>query len=196
MNTYTYRYKDAIYINLTNRCTNDCTFCVRNNHDGVGGYHLQMDSEPNAKDIIEQLEKQDDVSKIVFCGLGEPTMSLDVLLNVARYLKKRGSHIRINTNGQANAYAKQNIATRLVGLIDVVSISLNAPNAAEYQKYCRSVYGEDAYAHMLDFAKACIAEGIDTVMSVVDVIGDEKVEQSRKIAQDIGARFRIRKYVE
>ena len=196
MNTYTYRYKDAIYINLTNRCTNDCTFCVRNNHDGVGGYHLQMDTEPSAKDIIEQMEKQEDVSKIVFCGLGEPTMSLDVLLNVARYLKKRGSHIRINTNGQANAYAKQNIAKRLVGLIDVVSISLNAPNAAEYQKYCRSVYGEQAYAHMLDFAKACIAEGIDTVMSVVDVIGQEKVEQSRRIAEEIGARFRVRKYVE
>ena len=196
MNTYTYRYKDAIYINLTNRCTNDCTFCVRNNHDGVGGYHLQMDSEPSAKDIIEILEKEDDVSKVVFCGLGEPTMSLDVLLNVARYLKKRGSHIRINTNGQANAYAKQNIATRLVGLVDVVSISLNAPNAAEYDKYCRSVYGEDAYAHLLEFAKACIAEGIDTVMSVVDVIGEEKVEQSRKIAEDIGARFRVRKYVE
>lgn len=196
MNTYTYKYKDAIYINLTNRCTNDCTFCVRNNHDGVGGYHLQMDSEPGAKDIIEILEKEDDVSKIVFCGLGEPTMSLDALLSTARYLKTRGSHIRLNTNGQANAYAKQNIAKRLVGLIDVVSISLNAPNAAEYQKYCRSVYGEDAYSHMLDFAKACIAQGIDTVMSVVDVIGQEKVEQSRKIAQDIGARFRVREYVE
>jgi TatD family-associated radical SAM protein len=196
MNTYTYRYKDAIYINLTNRCTNDCTFCVRNNHDGVGGYHLQLDSEPDAKDIIDLLEKQDDVSKVVFCGLGEPTMSLDVLLNVARYLKKRGAHIRLNTNGQANAYAKQNIAKRLVGLIDVVSISLNAPNAQEYQKYCRSVYGAQAYAYMLEFAKACIAEGIDTVMSVVDVIGEEKVEQSRKIAEEIGARFRVRKYIE
>ncbi len=196
MNTYTYKYKDAIYINLTNRCTNDCTFCVRNNHDGVGGYHLQMDNEPSAKDIIEILEKEDDVSKVVFCGLGEPTMSLDALLSTARYLKTRGSCIRLNTNGQANAYAKQNIAKRLVGLIDVVSISLNAPNAAEYQKYCRSVYGEDAFTHMLDFAKACIAQGIDTVLSVVDVIGEEKVEQSRKIAQDIGARFRVRTYVE
>lgn len=196
MNTYTYKYKDAIYINLTNRCTNDCTFCVRNNHDGVGGYHLQMDTEPSANDIVELLEKQDDVSKVVFCGLGEPTMSLDVLLDVARYLKKRGSFIRINTNGQANAYAKQNIATRLVGLVDVVSISLNAPNALEYQKYCRSVYGEEAYEHLLEFAKACIAQGIDTVLTVVDVIGEEKVEQSRLVAEGIGARFRVRKYVE
>jgi len=196
MNTYTYKYKDAIYINLTNRCTNDCTFCVRNNHDGVGGYHLQLETEPSAKDIIEILEKQDDVSKVVFCGLGEPTMSLDVLLNVASYLKKRGAHIRVNTNGQANAFAEENVAKRFVGLIDRVSISMNAPNAHEYQKYCRSVYGELAYEHLLEFAKACIEQGIDTVLTVVDVIGEEKVEQSRLVAQGIGARFRVRKYVE
>lgn len=196
MNTYTYRYKDAIYINLTNRCTNDCTFCVRNAHDGVGGYHLRLVTEPSAKDIIEQLEKQNDVSKVVFCGLGEPTMSLDVLLSVARYLKKRGSTIRLNTNGQANAYAKQNIAKRLSSLIDVVSISLNAPNAKEYQKYCRSIYGEQAYAYLIDFAKACIDEGIDTVLTVVDIIGEKQVNECRTIAEGIGARFRVRKYVE
>ena len=196
MDTYVYKYKDSIYINLTNRCTNNCTFCVRNNHDGVGGYHLRLEKEPSAKDIIAELEKQDDLTKVVFCGLGEPTMSLDVLLNVARYLKRHKSVIRINTNGQANAYAKTNIAKRLKGLIDTVSISLNAPDAHEYQKYCRSIYGEEAYEHVLEFAKACIAEGIDTVFSVVDVIGEEKVEACRRIAQDVGARFRVRKYVD
>ena len=154
MNTITYRYKDAIYINLTNRCTNNCTFCVRNNHDGVGGYHLLLDSEPSAKDVIAQLEKQDDVSKVVFCGLGEPTMSLDVLLEVARYLKSRGSKVRLNTNGQASAYAKSNVAKRLKGLVDTVSISLNAPNAYEYDKFCRSIYGEKAYKICAGVCKA------------------------------------------
>ncbi len=196
MNTITYRYKDAIYINLTNRCTNDCTFCVRNNHDGVGGYHLLLDSEPSAKDVIAQLEKQDDVSKVVFCGLGEPTMSLDVLLEVARYLKARGAQVRLNTNGQASAYAKSNVAKRLRGLVDTVSISLNAPNAEEYDKYCRSIYGEKAYEYVLEFAKECIDEGIDTVLSVVDIIGEEEVEESRRQAQKTGARFRVRKYVK
>ena len=196
MNTITYKYKDATYINLTNRCTNNCTFCVRNNHDGVGGYHLLLDSEPSAKDVIVQLEKQDDVSKVVFCGLGEPTMSLDVLLEVARYLKSRGAKVRLNTNGQASAYAKSNVAKRLKGLVDTVSISLNAPNAGEYDKFCRSIYGEKAYEYVLEFAKQCIDEGIDTVLSVVDIIGEEEVEECRRQAQKTGARFRVRKYVK
>ena len=196
MNTITYRYKDAIYINLTNRCTNDCTFCVRTNHDGVGGYHLLLDSEPSAKDVIAQLEKEDDVSKVVFCGLGEPTMSLDVLLEVARYLKARGAKVRLNTNGQASAYAKSNVAKRLKGLVDTVSISLNAQNAKEYDKYCRSIYGEKAYEYVLEFAKQCMDEGIDTVLSVVDIIGEEEVEECRRQAQTTGARFRVRKYVK
>lgn len=196
MDTYIYTYKDSIYINLTNRCTNDCTFCVRNNHDGVGGYHLLLEKEPSAKDIIAELEKQENVSKVVFCGLGEPTMSLDVMLNVARYLKSRKATIRLNTNGQANAYAGENIAKRLVGLIDTVSISLNAPDAKEYQKFCRSIYGEKAFEYLLEFARACIAEGIDTVFSVVDIIGEEKVEKCRKIAEDVGARYRVRKYIK
>jgi TatD family-associated radical SAM protein len=196
MNTITYRYKDAIYINLTNRCTNNCTFCVRNNHDGVGGYHLLLDSEPSAKDVIAQLEKQDDVLKVVFCGLGEPTMSLDVLLEVAGYLKARGAQVRLNTNGQASAYANSNVAKRLKGLVDTVSISLNAPNAKEYDKYCRSIYGEKAYEYVLEFAKQCIDEGIDTVLSVVDIIGEEEVEECRRQAQKTGARFRVRKYVK
>lgn len=196
MDTLIYKLKDAIYINLTNRCTNDCTFCVRNAHDGVGGYHLLLEKEPTAEEIIALLEKEENVDKIVFCGLGEPTMRIEVLLKVAKYLKTRGAHIRINTNGQGSAFAGENIAKKLVGLVDTVSISLNASNAQEYQKYCRSVYGEEAYMHMLRFAQSCVSVGIDTVLSVVDVIGEQAVEACRLIAIQIGTRFRVRKYID
>lgn len=196
MDTIIYKLKDAIYINLTNRCTNDCTFCVRNVHDGVGGYHLLLEKEPTAEEIIALLEKEENVDKIVFCGLGEPTMRVETLVEVATYLKTRGSHIRINTNGQGSAFAGEDIAKKLAGLVDTVSISLNAPNAQEYQKYCRSVYGEDAYMHMLQFAQSCVREGIDTVLSVVDVIGEQAVESCRLIAKQVGTRFRVRKYID
>jgi len=194
MDTYIYKYKKAIYINLTNRCPNSCTFCVRNTHDGVGGYHLWLEKEPTAEEVIALLEAEGDVSEIIFCGLGEPTTAIDVLVDVAAYLQTRGSHIRLNTNGQGSAYAGEDIAPRLMGLIDVVSISLNAPTAEEYHQYCRSIYGEQAFQNLIDFSRECIAEGIDTVMTVVDVIGDEKIEACRAIAQDIGARFRVRHY--
>jgi|AGTN01.2.fsa_nt_gi radical SAM protein, TatD family-associated len=193
--TYIYRLGEAIYINLTNRCTNDCTFCVRNNSDGVGGYHLYLQKEPSAQDVIALLEKEENVAEIVFCGLGEPTMRLDALLETAAYLKTRGSHIRINTNGQGGAYAGEDIAPRLRGLIDIVSVSLNASGAQQYDRLCRSAYGEEAYAHLLDFAKSCVAQGIDTVLSVVDVIGGDEIEKCRSIAEGIGARLRVRHYI-
>lgn len=194
--TYIYMLSDAIYINLTNRCTNDCTFCVRNEYNGVGGYDLRLNREPEAIDIINELEKLPSVDKAVFCGLGEPTMRINVLIEVAKYLKSRGAHIRLNTNGQGSACAGEDIVPKLAGLIDVVSVSLNASCAQKYQFVCRSSFGEKAYSHMLDFAKSCVLHGIETVMSVVDIIGREDIEECRHIAQNIGAQLRIRKYIK
>ncbi|MDD5017335.1 MAG: TatD family nuclease-associated radical SAM protein [Eubacteriales bacterium] len=196
MDTYVYQLKDTRYINLTNRCTNNCTFCLRNTYHGVGGYDLRLEKEPEADDIIAKLEKQGNVEKVVFCGLGEPTMRLSAMLDVAKYLKRRGSHVRLNTNGQGSAFAGRDIAPELRGVIDTVSISLNASSAKEYQKLCRSVYGEQAYSHLLNFAKSCLREGIETLLSVVDIIGENEIDACRRIAAETGANFRLRHYVE
>ncbi|MGI5850040.1 MAG: radical SAM protein, partial [Christensenellales bacterium] len=93
------------------------------------------------------------------------------------------------------AFAGYDIAPSMRGLIDTISISLNAPSAKEYQELCQSVYGEQAYTHVLEFAKSCIAQGIETVLTVVDVIGKEKIEQCKQIAQRTGAKFRLRQYL-
>jgi TatD family-associated radical SAM protein len=195
MDTYIYKYGDAIYINLTNKCTNSCTFCIRNEHKGVEDYDLWLKREPEAREVISQLERVKNERKFVFCGFGEPTMRLGVLLEVAKYLKGRGANVRLNTNGQGSAYAGHNIAPSLRGLIDKVSISLNAPDAAEYQRICRSVYGEESFSHMLEFARCCIAQGIETVLTVVDVIGEDEIEKSRKVAESVGAKFRVRQHI-
>ncbi len=196
MDTYVYTIKDAIYINLTNRCTNDCTFCLRNQHRGVGGYDLMLTKEPSAQDVIDAFQKYDDVSRVVFCGLGEPTTRIEVLLEVAKYLKTRGAHIRLNTNGQGSAYAGYDIAPKLSGLVDEVSISLNASTPAGYDALCHSIYGEEAYEHLRNFAKSCRTHGIAVVMSVVDVIGADEVDRCRRIAEDAGASFRVRTYID
>ena len=194
--TIIYRLGDAIYINLTNQCTNNCTFCLRETSDGVGDYHLRLKKDPEAEDVIRALEGEADVSKAVFCGLGEPTMRLETLLEVARYLKTRNAHIRLNTNGQGSAYTQRDIAPLLKGLVDTVSISLNASTAAEYDRLCHSVYGHQGFTHMLDFARRCIAQGIDTILSVVDVIGEEEIARCEAIAHEMGARLRVRHYIE
>lgn len=196
MDTYVYKYGNSIYINLTNRCTNACTFCLRLKHIGVGEHDLRIKREPEAQDVIGELEKEPVIEKAVFCGFGEPTMRLEALLEVAGYLKSRGVNVRLDTNGQGSAYAAHDITPRLKGLVDTVSISLNAPDAKGYQKLCRSIYGEEAYQHILDFAKGCIAQGIETVFTVVDVIDPAQIEESRNIAESIGAKFRVRTYIE
>lgn len=196
MDTYVYKYGNSIYINLTNRCTNACTFCIRLGHPGVGGHNLWIKREPEAQEIISELEKETDIEKAVFCGFGEPTMRLEVLLEAAGYLKSRGVSVRLDTNGQGSAYAAYDITPRLKGLVDTVSISLNAPDAKGYQKLCRSIYGEDAFNHVLGFAKGCVAQGIETIFTVVDVIGPEQIEESRSVAESVGAKFRVREYIE
>ncbi|MEA4853331.1 MAG: TatD family nuclease-associated radical SAM protein [Christensenella sp.] len=192
-NTYTYKIGDVTYINLTNQCTNDCDFCVRRTEKGVAGYDLWMEKEPTAAEVIAELAK--DKTDVVFCGYGEPTIKIDELKQIAAYVKNYGGHTRINTNGHASVYHGRDIAKELVGLIDEVSISLNEADAAKYQAVAHSRYGEDGFRYMLDFARDCVKYGIKATLSVVDVISPEDIETCRKIAQDVGATFRVRHFI-
>ncbi len=194
--TIIYRIGGAVYINLTNKCTNNCTFCLRETNDGVDGYRLWLKKDPEASEVIAALERESDVGETVFCGFGESTMRLEALKEVAQYLKTRGSHVRLDTNGQGSAYAGRDIAPELKGLVDIVSISLNASDAVKYDAICKSIYGEEGFDHMIAFARSCIKEGIETVLSVVDVIGPEEIERCQKIADDLGAYLRVRHYIE
>lgn len=194
LDTYVYKLGDVNYINLTNKCTNDCVFCLRRNKVGVGGYDLRLEKEPTAKDVTDILAH--DQTDIVFCGLGEPTIKIDELKDIARFVKGYGGHVRLNTNGHANIYHGREVAAELAGLVDEVSISLNGSDAAAYQSVSQSRYGRDGFGHMLEFARQCVKNGIRVVMSVVDVIDDDEIEAARKIAEQAGAEFRVRAYVE
>lgn len=195
-NIYVYSHAGALYINLTNQCTNNCVFCLRTKMDGIDGNNLWLEKEPSAADIIEQLGDMKGVEEIVFCGFGEPLIKLSEVLEVAKYVKQRGKKTRVNTNGHASVFHKKDVPKLLKGLIDVVSISLNATNAKHYQKLCHSVYGEEAFNYMIEFAKGCVAQGIRTKLSVVDVIGKEEIEEAEKLAKEIGAELKIRHYIQ
>ena len=192
MNTDVYKLYDALYINLTNRCTNACNFCIRDGREGMGDYNLWLDKEPTAEEVIKEIGDPTQYSEIVFCGFGEPMIKLDELIEIAKEVKKRGGKVRINTNGHANIYHGENVVPKLKGIVDVISISLNAPTAEQYQEICRSRYGLKAFDAMLDFARECVGTIPEVVMSVVDVLSPEDIEKCRKIAEDIGATFRLR----
>ncbi len=199
MQNCVYEFGDSIYINLTNECSNSCDFCIRNFKEGVGGSELWLEHEPSAEEVERALEKYD-LSKYraaVFCGFGEPTCAFDTMLEVAGWLKARGVHTRVNTNGQANLInGITDAAARMAPVIDSVSVSLNASTAEKYQESCHSRFGEEGYTAMLDFVRDCVREGIDTTVSVVDLIGEREVEACGKVAESLGAKYRVRPAIE
>lgn len=192
MDTYVYEINGKDYINITNKCTNACTFCVRNHSKGVEGYDLWLQREPEPKEVTDILSKNK--RDVVFCGFGEPTTRIDVLCEIARFVKAYGGNVRINTNGHGSVYNGKDIVPMLSGIVDSVSISLNGSDGKKYQEVCKSLYGEKGYDYMLDFAKKCVNAGIEVILSVVSIVGEEEIEKCREIAKDIGAKFRLREY--
>ncbi len=195
MKNFVYEYGDSLYINLTNKCPNNCEFCIRNFKTGVGEDDLRLSREPNFNDIKECLSfySLKKYKEVVFCGFGEPMCALPVLSQVGPYLKRLGVRTRINTNGLGGLWNKRDDIPMLVSkYIDAVSISLNASTPELYNEICRSKYGEQAFYAVVIFAKGCVDNGIDTTLTVVDYIGEEEIESCRQLSEKIGAKFKAR----
>jgi radical SAM enzyme (TIGR04100 family) len=198
--TITYELENSLYLNITNRCSSHCSFCVRNNIDGmIDGMNLWLEKEPTIDDVIADIQTYD-VSKykeIVFCGYGEPMMRAYDIIEICKRLKTEYRlPIRINTNGQANLICGCDITPQLYGLVDAVSISLNAKNKQLYQELCLSDYGEKSFDGLLDFAIKCKKYIPNVALSVVDIMCESDIRACRAIAQGIGVDFRVRKFVK
>jgi TatD family-associated radical SAM protein len=207
-NILVYTLDGKIYINLTNRCTNDCIFCLRNDKDDVCGQTLWLDSEDfTAKDVIDQYEKilrsaQDNgttyADEIVFCGYGEPMLKFAILKEVCEYIKEKypNTKIRVNTNGHANFVYGRNVVPELKGLVDLFSVSLNGVDEDEYNELSQPKF-DNAYEEVKKFIKACADEGIDVVASVVEGYKGRHInlEECERIASDLGAKFRAREWI-
>lgn len=199
MMTITYPVKTGIYVNMTNRCPCACTFCLRHNGEGVyGSDSLWLDREPTVQEVCDSIDTWDlsKYNEIVFCGYGEPMERLYDLLEVAKYIKSKSDiKIRINTNGLADLIWNEKTAPKLEGLIDTVSVSLNATNKEEYLKVVHPKFGIDSYDAMLNFTKDCSKYVPNVVMSVVDVVtSKEEQEICGKICELVGAILRVRPY--
>ncbi len=201
MMTITYPVGHGLYINMTNRCPCACVFCLRHNGDGVyGSDSLWLEHEPTVEEVCADLDRRDltQYAEIVFCGYGEPTERLDDLLRVAAYIKSQnGPPIRINTNGLADLIAGEPTAHKLKGVIDTVSISLNATDAEEYNRVVRPRFGLPSYDAMLRFTKECTGYVPHVVMTVVDqVTTPEQQEVCRRLCESLGATLRVRPFEE
>lgn len=190
----------SVYVNLTNRCPCSCTFCLRQTKEMQESNSLWLKEEPTVDEVIKEFQKYDlnDFKEVVFCGFGEPMERVDDVIQIADVLKlyRKDLPIRINTNGLGNLIHQRDITPLLKGCIDIVSISLNAPDAKEYLELTRNKFGNESFQAMLDFAKECLKYVPHVVMSVVDIIGQEKIEKCQKICDDIGVKLRVRPFEE
>ena len=191
-----YQIRDSLYLNITNRCTNSCIFCAKFSDYVVKGHELHLDHEPSVAEVKQVIGDPTRYAEVVFCGYGEPLLRLDLIKEVSRWLKDLGVTVRINTDGQANLVHGRNILPELEGLIDAISISLNAPDADNYHHLCRSTFGaQQSYQAVKDFIQQAgryIPEVITTAVTYpgIDIAACEQV------AKELGVKFRPREYNE
>ena len=198
--TIVYPVHSGLYINLTNRCPCACTFCIRQKSDSVYEQNpLWLEHEPSFEEVkaailSEDLEKY---SEFVFCGFGEPTEALDVLLQTAEFLKsKTKKPVRINTNGLGNLVNKKDITPLFKGLIDSISISLNSSDPKIYEKNGHPKFGQESHGAMLEFAKNAANFVPNVTMTTVSTtITHEDEKKCRALCQKLGVKYRIRDFI-
>ena len=196
--TFVYAVHDNLYINLTNRCPCSCTFCIRHNGDGAyGSDSLWLEREPTCEEVLGEFDKYDmsKFSEIVFCGYGEPMERAEDVAFIGKELKKRypDKLIRLNTNGLSDKIHGKPTAHLLKGAVDIVSISLNSGNAEDYNKVTRPKWA-DSFEAMLRFAEDCKEYVPKVMFTVVDVISEREINESKDVSEKLGIPLRIRPY--
>ncbi len=187
-----YKIRDSLYLNITNRCTNKCGFCVKSRTSYVKGHNLRLQKEPSALQLIKAIQDPREYKEIVFCGIGEPLLRLDVVKKVSAWVKKNGGRVRINTNGQGNLIHGRNILPELQGIVDSLSVSLDAEDAHKYEKICRpSIKG--SFEGVISFIREAAAVIPEVKATVVRVSG-ANIEKCRKVAEGLGVELRVRDF--
>jgi TatD family-associated radical SAM protein len=192
--TICYEEFGNLYLNITNKCSANCVFCIRHICDGVYGYNLRLSREPSEEDILHELGKHDltKYREVVFTGFGEPTCRFDTVLRITKWLHEKRLFVRLDTNGHASLmYPGRKVVSELkeAGL-DAVSVSLNAESEEIYNYICKPKL-EGSYPALIDFTKEAIKMGIRTRMTIV-AQRDVNTRECEKFAAGLGADFLVR----
>ncbi len=191
--TFSYQIKNSLYLNITLRCNADCWFCDRKEEAIVKGYNLKINREPESEEIINAIGDPKKYDEIVFCGFGEPTIRLNIITEVGKWIKDNGGKVRLNTDGHGNIINKKNIIPELKGLVDSISISLNAINPHQYGEMMR-IDGSKYFPAMVDFAKEAVQHINEVTMTIVDLTGTDEERARKFVEEEIGAKFKNRPY--
>ena len=187
-----YRIENNLYLSITDRCTLECAFCPKTRGDmTVKGYDLTLDHRPTAEEIIASIDTPSRYEEIVFCAYGEPTLRLNVLLEVARHIKQGGGRVRVNTDGLSNLVHKHDTLPELGECVDALSVSLNAQNSDIYDLHCRPNL-PGSYQAMLDFLGQAPAYIPDVTATAIDGLEGVDIPACEAIAKQLKVKFRRR----
>ena len=195
-----YWLDNTLYLNITNKCPNDCYFCLKRYRTGVGGFNLKLQNEPTVAQVTDELSEvlhSRVWDGLVFCGFGEPTARIDVLLTIAKWVKTnygRALQIRLDTNGQgALLNPDRDVTTELkTAGVDAVNVSLNAADKDTYNEICKPTY-PDSYEAVLDFI--CKAKSILHVEVTAVRLPEVDLAKVSALAKSLGVSFRVREYI-
>jgi TatD DNase family protein len=185
-----YKIRDSLYLNVTNRCTNKCSFCVRFHSDYVKGHHLRLSHEPTEEELKEAIGDPARFKEIVFCGYGEPLLRFDLVKRLSAWVKQQKGRVRINTNGHGNFINKRNVLPELGGIVDSISISLDAQDEETYNSICKPAF-QNAYNEVLSFIREA-KKVIPDVQVTIVALDTVDVAKCKKIAEGLGVEFRVR----
>lgn len=186
-----YRIRDSLYLNITNRCTNRCSFCIRFHSDHVKGYNLRLGEEPTVAELKTAIGEPAAYREVVFCGYGEPLLRLDVVKELSVWIKQKGGSVRINTNGHGSLIHKRNILPELKGIVDSVSVSLDAHDTKTYERICMPAF-KNAFGEVKAFIREAKKYIPDVQVTVVEMEGVD-VQKCREIAEELSVKLRLRK---
>ncbi|HJP18072.1 MAG TPA: YchF/TatD family DNA exonuclease [Nitrospinota bacterium] len=189
-----YKIRNSLYLNITNRCTNHCVFCERETDPFVQGHNLRLAKEPEIEELWEEIGNPTEYDEIVFCGYGEPTLRLSLILDLAKKIKAHDGKVRLNTNGHGNLIHKRDILPDFEGLIDTISISLNAETEMKYNEICHPGFESNTFEEVKRFIRKSKKYVPNVVATVVDIPNKLDTRECERIAKELGVEFRVRSY--
>jgi TatD DNase family protein len=186
-----YKIRDNLYLNITNRCTNRCSFCVRFLTDYVKGHNLRLSREPTEEELKNAIGDPSKYKEVVFCGYGEPLIRLDLVKSLSQWIKQNKGMVRINTNGHGNLIHGRNTLPELKGIVDSISVSIDAHDEETYNRICKPVY-KNAFREVIEFIKES-KKYIPHVQATVVELEGVDIEKCRAITDGLGVKLRVRK---
>ncbi len=183
---------NRLYLSITDRCTLECRFCPKTQGvPFVKGYDLTMDHRPEAEEIIAAIDDPAKYEEVVFCGFGEPTLRLKVLLEVARHIKARSGRVRVNSDGLSNLVHKDDTLQALAECVDALSISMNAQNPEIYDRHCQPGL-PGSFEAMLSFLEEAPRHIPDVTATAIEGLEGVDIDACKRLAEARGVKFRKR----